>query len=68
MSHSPRVPAELPDGIQLAYTAAEASRLLSISTRTLKRLEERGLIRSSKALRTKLYSHRELERFLESTL
>lgn len=52
---------------KLAYTSKEARELLSISDKTLRRLQERGLIRPSKALRTKLFSLRELERFLEET-
>lgn len=53
-------------GDQIAYTAQEAALALGgISVRSLTRLEERGRLKSCKALRRKLYSRRELERFLE---
>jgi DNA-binding transcriptional MerR regulator len=52
---------------RLAYSRSELAYLLGISTRSLQRLEDRGLIRSSKALRKKIYSHREVMRFLGST-
>ena len=52
---------------QIAFSAKEAAHILGgISVRSLKRLEERGLIKSCKALRRRLYSRRELERFLEA--
>ncbi len=53
-------------GDQIAYTAQEAALALGgISVRSLKRMEERGLIKSCKALRRHLFSRRELERFME---
>ena len=52
---------------KLAYTTAEAAKALGLSIRSLKRLEQRGLLRPSCALRRKLYSHHELNRFLEET-
>jgi DNA-directed RNA polymerase specialized sigma24 family protein len=52
---------------KLAYNTAEAAKALGVSIRSLKRLEQRGLLRASNALRRKLYSHQELNRFLEET-
>jgi hypothetical protein len=52
---------------RLAYSRRELALLLGVSTKSLQRLEDRGLIRSSKALRKKLYSHSEVMRFLAST-
>ena len=52
---------------KLAYNTAEAAKALGVSIRSLKRLEQRGLLRASCALRRKLYSHQELNRFLEET-
>jgi len=53
---------------KLAYTAKEASESLGISIKTLSRLEQRGLLRRSLALRKKLYPRTEIERFLNETL
>jgi DNA-binding transcriptional MerR regulator len=52
---------------RLAYSRSELASLLGVSTRSIQRLENRGLIRSSKALRKKIYSHREAMRFLDSS-
>ena len=52
---------------RLAYSRSELASLLGISARSLKRLEDRGLIRSSEALRKKIYSHGEVMRFFDST-
>ena len=52
---------------KLAYNTSEAAKALGVSIRSLKRLEQRGLLRPSCALRRKLYSHQELNRFLEAT-
>jgi helix-turn-helix protein len=43
----------------------DAARYLGIHPATLRRLWERGLIRSNRALRIHLFPVRELERFLE---
>jgi hypothetical protein len=60
-----------PSGAQprtrLAYSRSELAVLLGISSKSLQRLEDRGLIRSSKALRKKLYAHSEVIRFLDHT-
>jgi DNA-binding transcriptional MerR regulator len=53
---------------RLAYQTDETCQLLGgISRVSLWRLEKRGLITPSKALRMKLYSRAEIERFLETT-
>jgi DNA-binding transcriptional MerR regulator len=51
----------------LAYTSEEAAQALRISLVTLWRLEKRGLLKPSRALRTPRWSRREIERFLEET-
>jgi DNA-binding transcriptional MerR regulator len=52
---------------RLAFTADETAKALGISRVSLWRLEKRGLLKPSKALRTRLYSRAEIERFLEGT-
>jgi excisionase family DNA binding protein len=52
---------------RLAYSMAEAAELLGISYISVHRLLKRGLIRSSTALRTKVISRAELEKFLRET-
>jgi excisionase family DNA binding protein len=52
---------------KLAYSMREAAQVLGISYITVHRLLKRGLLRSSSALRTKVISHAEIERFLRST-
>lgn len=52
----------------MAYTAKEVCESLGISAKTLSRLEQRGLIRHSVAIRKKLYPRTEIERFLAETL
>jgi len=55
-------------GLKLALTTREACEALGgISPRSLARLEARSLIRSSKALRHKLWPVSEINRFLEET-
>jgi hypothetical protein len=52
-----------------AYTTAETRQLLGgISARSLRRLEQRGLLLPSRGLRTKLYSLKAIERYLEATV
>lgn len=53
---------------RLAYNTEQTCFMLGgVCPRTLKRLEQRGLIRSSKALGIRLYPASELERFLRET-
>jgi hypothetical protein len=56
-----------PPPDRLAFTAKELSRLLGISTKSLRRLEQRGLLKPSRALRKKLYSASAVTAFLEMT-
>ena len=60
----------LPPLPRLAYSLRENSRdILGVSYISCFRLCQRGLLKSSSALRTKLISHVEIERFLkESTM
>ena len=50
---------------RLTYTAAETCTVLGIKRTTLWRLELRGLIQSVRGVRTKLYSRKAIERFVE---
>ncbi len=52
---------------RLAYNAEETAQTLGISLVTLWRLERRGLLKPSRALRTPRWSRAEIERFLEET-
>jgi hypothetical protein len=52
---------------RLAYNAEETAQVLNISLVTLWRLEKRGLLKPSRALRTPRWSRAEIERFLEAT-
>jgi rhamnose utilization protein RhaD (predicted bifunctional aldolase and dehydrogenase) len=65
------VVAALSDGgkrpLRLALTTAETCAALAISPRSLKRLSDRGLLKPSMALRTKMWPVAEIIRFLETT-
>jgi len=52
---------------RLAYTLKETAKILGISYITAWRLTKRGLLKASSALRTKIVSASEIERFLKST-
>jgi hypothetical protein len=52
---------------KLAYSRSELAGLLGISTKSIQRLENRGQLCSLKALRKKIYPHREVMRFLSET-
>jgi DNA-directed RNA polymerase specialized sigma24 family protein len=52
---------------RLAYTSEEAAAALDISLVTLWRLERRGLLKPSRALRTPRWARAEIERYLEET-
>ncbi|MBU3665628.1 MAG: helix-turn-helix domain-containing protein [Chthoniobacterales bacterium] len=52
---------------RLAYNAEETAQALGISLVTLWRLEKRGLLKPSRALRHPRWSRTEIERFLEET-
>ena len=53
---------------RLAYTMHETAELLGLSYQTVYRLNKRGLLNSSCALRHKLFPRSEIDRFLQSTL
>jgi len=55
------------EGERLAYTMRETAALLGVEYQTVYRLCKRGLLRSSSALRTKLFARVEIERFLRET-
>lgn len=59
-----RSPSELP---RLAYSVRDTSKILGVSTKTVRRLILRRLLRPSKALRTHLIPLKEIERFLDET-
>ena len=52
---------------QLAYDRRGAAAVLSMSTPSLDRLVQRGLIKPSRALSKPLFARSELERFLRET-
>lgn len=52
---------------RLAFNAKETAQTLGISLVSLWRLEKRGLLKPSRALRTPLWSRTEIERFLGDT-
>ena len=53
--------------MRLAYKLSEASAILGVSTVTLRRAIDRGLIKSSRAFRRILIPATELQRFLDTT-
>ncbi len=65
-THGSQLPAP-PNGSKLAYTTKELSAQLGISARSLARLEARGLLMPSRALRKKLYSAAAVQAFLEGS-
>ena len=52
---------------RLAFSVKETAEILGLGHITIYRLLERGLLRSSLALRRKLISKAEIERFLKET-
>ena len=57
--------AQKRNGAKLGYTRRELAEALGVSVKSIVRAEERGLIRSLKAWRTKIYPRSEIERFLK---
>ena len=51
---------------RVAFTMRETAQILGISYISVHRLVKRGLLRSSNALRTKIISAKEIERFANS--
>ena len=52
---------------RLTYTLKQLGGELNVSPATLYRLEARGLIRPLQGIRRKIYTHKEVERFLSET-
>lgn len=62
------LPAQTEGGLpRLAFTMKETAEILGVSYITVHRLLQRGLLKSSKALRCKIVSRKEIERFLNET-
>lgn len=67
-SENPSVPVPNVTSLpRLAYSVRETAEILGVSEISVYRLLERKLLRSSKALRHKLISRAEIERFLAET-
>ena len=56
-----------PNGIRLAFSVKEAAQMLGVSEKTVRRLINRGLLRSSRAIRHLLIPRKAIERFLDET-
>jgi DNA-directed RNA polymerase specialized sigma24 family protein len=59
-----RINHELP---KLLFTIKEAAYILSVSEKSIRRFLERGLLKSSHALRTKLITRESIEGFAKLT-
>jgi hypothetical protein len=57
-----------PIANRLAFSVKETAGILGIGYHSVLKLNKRGLLRSSVALRTKIFSKSEIERFLQTTL
>jgi len=53
---------------KLLYTIKETAYLLSVSEKSVRRFLERGLLQTSKALRTKLITRESIEKFVKATV
>lgn len=53
--------------VPLVYTVEEAAAVLRISTKSVRRLLDRGLLTGSKALRKILIPRKQIEDFLKAT-
>jgi len=53
--------------VRLALTVEEAATSLNVSTKTIRRLLDRGILTASKALRKKLIPRSQIEGFLKAT-
>ena len=60
-------PAINPDSMlpRLAFTMRETAAIIGVNYQTVYRLNKRGLLKSSSALRTKLFPLAEIQRFLK---
>jgi len=64
-AYQPRPPASISG--PLALTVEEAAVALNVSTKTIRRLLDRGILTASKALRKKLIPRSQIEGFLKAT-
>jgi hypothetical protein len=64
ITNNQRTNYELP---KLLYTIKEAAYILSVSEKSVRRFLERGLLRTSLALRTKLITRESIEAFVKMT-
>ncbi|HXR04223.1 MAG TPA: hypothetical protein VN836_05900 [Verrucomicrobiae bacterium] len=64
----PEISREKSGTPRLAFTRRETAEVLGISPASVDRLAQRGLLRSSTALKKPLYSKFEIERFLKETM
>src|SRR4051794_1232476 len=63
------LPSEMNNDVpRLAYTMRETATILGVSYITVHRLLQRGLLKSTKSLRHKIISRKEIERFLKETV
>ncbi len=53
--------------MRLAYTSQEAAQMLAVTPKTIYRLVDRGLLKSSKALRHLRITRQSLEQFMVET-
>lgn len=61
---NPGGPEGEPSLPRLAYTTRQTAEILGVSYVSIHRLVKRGLLRPNRALRHKLFSRAEIERFL----
>jgi hypothetical protein len=64
---SPKFEIEKGELTRLLYDIQETANILSISVRSVRRLLERGLLKSNPALRTKLITRESIEAFAKMT-
>jgi predicted site-specific integrase-resolvase len=64
LTNNQRTNYDLP---KLLYTIKEAAYILSVSEKSVRRFLERGLLRTSLALRTKLITRESIEAFVKMT-
>ena len=64
LTNNQRTNCELP---KLLFTIKEAAYILSVSEKSIRRFLERGLLKTSHALRTKLITRESIENFVKAT-
>lgn len=69
LNHSSQLLTKTSDGFErLAFSINETASILGVAPKTVRRLIQRGLLRSSNSLRHKLIPKQEIQRFLAQTL